>query len=76
MAALFAVTRLLYPASIRATGLGWAIGIGRIGAVLAPVTAGLLVDSGWATAHLYYAFAAPFVVALLVVRALRVEAPG
>ena len=72
MAALFAVTPLLYPAAIRTTGMGWAIGIGRIGAVLAPVTAGLLVDSGWATAHLYYAFAAPFIGALLALRALRI----
>jgi len=72
MVGLYAVTPILYPAAIRTTGMGWAIGIGRIGAILAPVTAGLLVDSGWATAHLYYAFAAPFVGALLVVRALRI----
>jgi len=72
MVGLYAVTPLLYPAAIRTTGMGWAIGIGRIGAILAPVIAGLLVDSGWATAHLYYAFAVPLVVAMLSVRALRV----
>jgi MFS family permease len=72
MVGLYAVTPLLYPAAIRTTGMGWAIGIGRIGAILAPVTAGLLVDNGWATAHLYYAFALPFVGALLALRALRV----
>jgi benzoate transport len=72
MVGLYAVTPLLYPAGIRTTGMGWALGIGRIGAILAPVTAGLLVDSGWATAHLYYAFALPFVGALLALRALRV----
>jgi len=72
MVGLYAVTPLLYPAAIRTTGMGWAIGIGRIGAILAPLTAGLLVDGGWATAHLYYAFALPFVGALLALRALRV----
>jgi benzoate transport len=72
MVGLYAVTPLLYPAAIRTTGMGWAIGIGRIGAILAPVIAGLLVDSGWATAHLYYAFAVPLVVAMLSVRALKV----
>jgi predicted MFS family arabinose efflux permease len=72
MVGLYALTPLLYPAAIRATGMGWAIGIGRIGAILSPVTAGLLVDSGWGTAHLYYVFALPFVGALLVVRALRI----
>jgi predicted MFS family arabinose efflux permease len=72
MVGLYAVTPLLYPAAIRTTGMGWAIGIGRLGAILAPLTAGLLVDAGWATAHLYYAFAVPFVAALVCLRALRV----
>jgi benzoate transport len=71
MVALYALTPALYPAAIRTTGMGWAIGIGRLGAILSPVTAGLLVDGGWATAHLYYVFALPFVGALLLVRALR-----
>jgi benzoate transport len=73
MVGLYAVTPLLYPAAIRTTGMGWAIGIGRIGAILAPITAGILVDGGWATAHLYYVFAAPLVAAVLLVRALRVS---
>ena len=58
--------------AIRTTGMGWAIGIGRLGAILAPLTAGLLVDAGWETAHLYYVFAVPFIGALLALRALRV----
>ncbi len=72
MVGLYALTPLLYPAAIRTTGMGWAIGIGRMGAILAPIAAGLLVDRGWATAHLYYAFAVPLGVALLFVRALKV----
>ncbi len=63
---------LLYPAAIRTTGMGWAIGIGRIGAILAPVSAGLLVDGGWSTPALYGAFAAPLLIAALLVRALRI----
>ncbi len=72
MVGLYAVTPLLYPAAIRTTGMGWAIGIGRLGAILAPLTAGLLVDRGWTAGQLYYAFALPFVGALLALRALRV----
>jgi benzoate transport len=71
MVGLYATTPLLYPAAIRTTGMGWAIGIGRIGAILAPVVAGLLVDRGWSASHLYYAFAVPLVAAVLSVRALR-----
>jgi benzoate transport len=72
MVGLYAVTPLLYPAAIRATGMGWAIGVGRLGAILAPLTAGLLLDRGWVTAHLYYFFALPLILAVVAVRALRV----
>lgn len=72
MVGLYAATPILYPAAIRATGMGWAIGIGRIGAILAPVIAGLLVDRGWGASHLYYAFAVPLVLAVVSLRALRV----
>jgi len=72
MVALYAATPTLYPAAIRATGMGWAIGIGRIGAILAPVVAGLLVDGGWATPWLYAAFAVPLLLAVLSVRALEI----
>jgi benzoate transport len=72
MVGLYAATPVLYPAAIRATGMGWAIGIGRIGAILAPVIAGLLVDRGWSASHLYYAFAMPLVLAVVTVRALRI----
>ncbi len=72
MIGLYAATPILYPAATRATGMGWAIGSGRFGAILAPVSAGLLVDGGWNTSDLYYAFAAPVVVAVLAVRALRI----
>jgi len=71
MVGLYAATPLLYPAEIRSTGMGWAIGIGRIGAILAPLIAGLLVDRGWSAEALYYAFAFPVVLALFAVRALR-----
>ena len=72
MVGLYAATPILYPADIRATGMGWAIGIGRLGAILAPVIAGLLVDRGWGASHLYYAFAVPLVAAVVAVRALKV----
>jgi benzoate transport len=72
MVGLYAATPLLYPAAIRTTGMGWAIGIGRIGAIVAPIVAGLLIDRGWRTPDLYYVFAIPLVVALLLVRLLRV----
>lgn len=33
----FTVTGMLYPTSVRATGTGWALSVGRIGAVVGPI---------------------------------------
>jgi AAHS family 4-hydroxybenzoate transporter-like MFS transporter len=40
------ITARLYPAEIRATGIGWAFGVGRIGASIGPIAAGVLFDTG------------------------------
>jgi MFS transporter, AAHS family, 4-hydroxybenzoate transporter len=34
----------VYPAAIRATGVGWALGVGRIGAITGPVIGGVLAS--------------------------------
>ncbi|MDR3592508.1 MAG: MFS transporter, partial [Negativicutes bacterium] len=52
-----------YDASVRATGVGWGIGIGRIGAIVSPIVAGFLLDGGWQPLHLYEVFASVFVLA-------------
>lgn len=65
VAGLYALSPLLYGASIRATGVGWAIGIGRGGAILSPTVAGLMLDGGWQPLELYGWFALVFVVAAL-----------
>ncbi|AOY95383.1 MFS transporter [Cupriavidus sp. USMAA2-4] len=64
MVGLYAYAPILYPAQTRTTGMGWSIGMGRFGAVLAPLVAGSLLDAGWPTANLYYAFALPLLVAI------------
>ncbi|MEG2632120.1 MAG: MFS transporter, partial [Comamonas sp.] len=69
MAGLYGLVPATYPAAVRATGMGWAIGIGRIGAIVAPFMAGLLLDGGWSPASLYYVFALPLVAAALAVLA-------
>jgi benzoate transport len=65
MAGLYAVGPTLYPTAVRATGMGSAIGIGRLGAILAPILSGALLDRGWTPAHLYGLFAIPYVLAAL-----------
>jgi putative MFS transporter len=60
--ALYAVTPELYPTRMRATGAGWAAGIGRIAAILAPLAVPVVRDTG-GTLLLFVIFAALFVVA-------------
>jgi benzoate transport len=70
MAGLYAFAPLLYPAETRVTGMGWSIGIGRVGAVLAPLVAGTLVDAGWTTGNLYCVFSVPLLIAMFSVALL------
>jgi MFS family permease len=76
MAGLYSFAPIIYPAAVRTTGMGWAIGIGRMGAILAPLTAGVLLDSGWAPPQLYYVFAIPLLLAVVAVLAIRAKAPA
>ncbi|MCR2792620.1 MFS transporter [Microbacterium sp. zg.Y625] len=60
--ALYAVTPEMYPTSLRATGSGWAAGVGRIASIIAPLTVPPLLAVGGAPV-LFIVFAAFFVVA-------------
>lgn len=62
MIGLYATTPALYPAEIRATGMGWAIGLSRLGAVLGPAIAGVLFKAGWSPQDLFKLFAIPAIV--------------
>jgi AAHS family 4-hydroxybenzoate transporter-like MFS transporter len=62
-----ALAATFYPTSIRATGVGWALGIGRVGSIIGPLVGGMLLTMKWsagavflaaATAALYAALAA------------------
>ncbi len=42
-----AIIARLYPTPFRATGVGWSFGLGRLGGVVGPVLAGILLTSGF-----------------------------
>ncbi len=65
------LTVMLYPRSLRATGTGWVMGIGRSGAAIGPLAAGLALTAGLGIGRLFY-FAAG--AALLVMLCLRLLA--
>ena len=43
---LIAVAAGIYPTAIRSTGIGWAMGMGRVGQVFGPILTGVLVGLG------------------------------
>jgi AAHS family 4-hydroxybenzoate transporter-like MFS transporter len=53
----------IYPPRTRATGSGWAIGIGRMGGVIGPSLAGVLLAWHWRTGRLLAAASLPLLVA-------------
>jgi MFS family permease len=71
VAGLYTVTPALYGPDVRATGVGTALGVGRAGAILAPIVAGILLDAGWTTVQLYLAVAAVLLLAALAVFFIR-----
>ena len=52
-----------YPTVMRSTGLGWGLGIGRLGAVAGPLVAGFLLEMHLPTAQLFYWAALPLLIA-------------
>jgi len=58
----------MYPTSARSTGIGWGMGMGRVGQVFGPLGAGLLVGWGVGVRGIFYAAAIPcFLGALSIV---------
>jgi AAHS family 4-hydroxybenzoate transporter-like MFS transporter len=71
----------LYPARMRTSGLGWALGIGRLGGIAAPVLGGYLLSLGLAPPHIFlsaclFALIAAVATALLAYRGGQVPVGG
>jgi AAHS family 4-hydroxybenzoate transporter-like MFS transporter len=66
----------LYPARMRATGIGWALGIGRLGGIAAPALGGFLLARGLPPTEIFlsaciFALVAALATALLILRGRR-----
>ena len=68
MAGLYIIVPHVYPPSVRNTGTGLAIGIGRIGAMVGPPIAGVLIAAGWERVAYYSMLALPVLISALAVR--------
>jgi AAHS family 4-hydroxybenzoate transporter-like MFS transporter len=45
---------VFYPMSIRSTGIGWGLAIGRIGSIVGPLIGGVLLSNGWMPRQLLF----------------------
>jgi MFS transporter, AAHS family, 4-hydroxybenzoate transporter len=68
---LNALAGTFYPTVMRATGVGWAFGIGRVGAILGPMAGGALIAAELSPATLFACAAIPFLVAGVAIIALN-----
>ncbi|WP_374200383.1 MFS transporter [Arthrobacter sp. M4] len=62
-----------FPGHLRGTALGWALGVGRIGAVAAPQLGGLLLAAGLGVNSNFIAFAAAAALAALLLGTIAVR---
>ena len=69
--AVNALAGTYYPTTLRSTGIGWALGIGRIGSVVGPVIGGQLIAMQWSNASLFVAAAVPALISALTVARLH-----
>jgi len=59
---MYSMAGRAYPTEMRSAGIGGAIGAGRIGAVLSPMLAGVLVDIGWHINAQFLFFSVPLLI--------------
>src|SRR6266481_5844801 len=66
-----------YPTAVRATGVGWALGIGRVGSIVGPLVGGALLIAKWSTGSVFMAAAgAAFCAALAAFSLGRIAGMG
>jgi AAHS family 4-hydroxybenzoate transporter-like MFS transporter len=48
-----ALAAAFYPTAVRATGVGWALGIGRVGSIIGPLVGGVLLSMKWSASEVF-----------------------
>ncbi len=71
MAGLHALAPMIYTSRNRSTGVGLAIGIGRLGSMSSPIIAGVLLDQGWQPTSLFYLVSLVLVISSLAVISMK-----
>ena len=70
---LYSVSARMYPTSVRTTGIGWGIGLGRFGAVFGPFIAGVLISLNYTMASNFLVFSVPIIIAGILALWIRLD---
>jgi AAHS family 4-hydroxybenzoate transporter-like MFS transporter len=62
---------MVYPVAMRTTGLGWALGVGRVGSIVGPWVGGVMLATGLDARHVYLVCVVPALVGAMSVALLR-----
>ena len=69
-----ALSSEFYPTRIRSTGVGWALGIGRIGSIVGPLVGGVLLAQNTPMRDVFWAAVIPAAIATLAAGGIAVAA--
>ncbi len=72
---LNALAAFSYPERIRAAGLGWALGVGRLGAIAGPVLMGILLAANWSVTASFMLVAVLGITSAICITALKIRKP-
>lgn len=67
---LNALSATFYPTALRSTGVGWGLGVGRLGAIVGPMIGGALMSRRWSGTAMFLAAAIPALLAVIATLAL------
>lgn len=73
-AGLIAFAALVYPADMRSTGVGWGLGVGRLGGASGPLIGGILVAAHWTPTAIFIVFGLVALPAALTMIAMQLYA--
>ena len=68
---LYSASARIYPTEVRTTGVGWAIGAGRTGAIIGPFVGGVLMDMEFSMTVYFIFFAVPLILAGITAATIR-----
>jgi AAHS family 4-hydroxybenzoate transporter-like MFS transporter len=69
-----ALASMTYPVTMRATGLGWALGVGRVGSIVGPAIGGFVLATAANPRSVYLGCIVPVLIGMIAIALLKRQA--